>query len=160
MFQRLCSTSTLEGSRAYAQHFQFYLFMCFRVSCTTQMFHNSCVPELLAQQKYKYSCAREILSQQKHQILMCSRAPRSTQNISSIMCFRAYSQHFQFIFSCVLELHAQHKYNSHVLQSFSLNTNINYSCVLELLAQHKTSHQLCALGSMPNTWNHIYIKHM
>ena len=46
--------------------------------------------------------------------------------------------------------------NTHVLHIFSLNTNIKYSCAPELLAQHKTSHQLCASGSMPNTWNHVH----
>ena len=40
---------------------------------------------------------------------------------------RGYSQHFQIIFSRVLEIHAQHKYNNHVLQIFSLNTtSINH----------------------------------
>ena len=69
---------------------------------------------------------------------------------------RAYSQHFQIIFSCVLELHDQHKYKTHVFQSFSVNTNINHSCAPELLTQHKTSHQSCALGSMPNKNKHTY----
>ena len=65
----------------------------------------------------------------------------------------------------------QHKLKiTHVLQSLSLNKNIEYSCVLELLIQQKTSntnvpqilrstqtsHQLCASGSMPITWNHIH----
>ena len=56
-----------------------YIFMCSRASCSTQMFHNSCVPDILAQHKYKYSCAPKLLTQYKHQIPMCSRAPRSTQ---------------------------------------------------------------------------------
>ena len=65
-----------------------------------------------------------------------------------IRCSRAYAQHqhgmlqslcptFPIIFSCVLELYAQHK--------------CNYSCALEPLAQHKTSHRSCASGPMPNT---------
>ena len=29
------------------------IFMCFIASCSTKMFHNSCVPELLTQHKYK-----------------------------------------------------------------------------------------------------------
>ena len=88
---------------------------------------------------------------------------------------RDYAQHFQFIFSCALDLPSQHKgfnisrvselltqhnINTHVLQSFSLNTkHLKYSCAPELLTQHKTSHQSCALGSTPNTNKHIYIYH-
>ena len=60
----------------------------------------------------------------------------------------AYAQHqygmlqilcptFPIIFSCVLELYAQHK--------------CKYSCAPEPLAQHKTSHRSCASGSMHNT---------
>ena len=67
----------------------------------------------------------------------------------------AYAQHqhgrpqglcptIPIIFSCLLELLAQHK------------TSI-YPCALELLTQHKTSHQPCASGSTPNTNKHIYI---
>ena len=114
MFQRLCSTSTWKASRIMPNSSNSYLFMFLRASCSTQRFHNSCAPKPLAQQK--------------NQILMCSRASRSTQTS-----------------------------NTHVLQSFSLNTNIKYPCAPDLLAQHKTSHQLCDLGSTPNTWNHIYI---
>ena len=68
---------------------------------------------------------------------------------------RDNAQHFQFIFSCVPELHAQHKYNTHVLQSFLLNTKINHSRAPDLLSQHKTSHQSCASGSTPNTKHFI-----
>ena len=60
---------------------------------------------------------------------------------------RAYDQHqhgmfyslchtFPIMFSCVLEIYAQHK--------------CKYSCALYPLAEHKTSHRSRALGSTPN----------
>ena len=70
---------------------------------------------------------------------------------------RAYSQHFQLIFSCAPELHAQHKYKYSCALELLAQHNINYSCALELLAQQKTSHQSCASGSPPNKNKHIYI---
>ena len=114
-----------------------------------------------------------------------------------IWCSRAYAQHqhgriqgicpsLPMIFSCVLEVLAQHKCKyscalellskhkiliSHVLQSSSLNTEhhlpmcsrtprstqiINHSSAQEISTQHKTSHQSYALGSTPNTNKHIY----
>ena len=78
MFQKLCSTSTWNSRGLMPNTSNSYIFMCFRASCSTQMFHNSCAPQLLAQHK--------------HQILMCSRAPRSTKNISSIKCFTVHAQ--------------------------------------------------------------------
>ena len=89
-----------------------------------------------------------------------------------IRCSRAYSQHqhgrlqglwltLPIIFSCVPELHAQHKcFKTHVLKRFSFNTKHQFIHVLQssfLLTQHKTSHQSYASGSMSNTSKHIYI---
>ena len=91
----------------------FYLFMCFRASCSTQMFHNSCVRELLAQHKYKYSCAPELLVQHKHQIPMCFRAPHSTQNISSMMCFKDHAQHMKSYIKHMQLAYAQ--YNKQII---------------------------------------------
>ena len=64
-----------------------------------------------------------------------------------IRCSKAYAQHqhgmlqnlcptFPIIFSCVLEIYAQHK--------------CKYSCAPEPLTQHKTSHRSSASGSTPN----------
>ena len=63
---------------------------------------------------------------------------------------KAYAQHFQLIFSCVPKLHAQHKYNTHVLQSFSLNTTLTnhvlHSSLLNI--KHLINH---VLQGPPNT---------
>ena len=69
----------LEGSRAYAQHFQF---LSFHVLQSFML--NINVSSLMCSigsrsHKYKYSCAPELLAQHKQQILMCSRASCSTQ---------------------------------------------------------------------------------
>ena len=89
MFQSLCSTSTWNARGIMPNTSNSYLFMCSNASCSTQRFHNSCAPKLL--------------SQHKHQILMCSKASRSTQTS-----------------------------NTHVLHRFSLNTKFKYSCASEL----------------------------
>ena len=84
IFQILCSTSNWNYLGVMPNTSKTYIFMCSRDSCSTE--------------NIKYSCDPELLTQHKTSILMCSRAPHSTQ----------------------------------------------------------TSHQLCASGSMPNTWNHIH----
>ena len=58
---------------------------------------------------------------------------------------RVYSQHFQFHFSCVLELHAQQKcLKTHVLQSFLLNINISTHFLQSLFlnTKHQFTHVL------------------
>ena len=94
MFQSLCSTSTWNAPGLMPNTSNSYLFMCFRASFSTQMFHNSCSPELLAQHK--------------HQILMCSRAPRSTKNISSIKCFTVHAQHMKSYIKHIQLAYAQY----------------------------------------------------
>ena len=119
--------------------------MCFKDSCSTQRFHNSCAPELV--------------TQHKHQICMCSRASRSTQTFKILMHSRA-SRSTQTL-------------NTHVLQIFSLNTNIKYSCAPEVLTQHKHQILMCfrahaqqkhlinyVLQGPRPTHEIIYIKHM
>ena len=70
----------MEGSRDYAQHIQlsFHVFQSFLLN--TKLSNN-------VLQRFSLNT--------NHQSLKCSRAPRSTQNISSIMCFRVHAQHKQ-----------------------------------------------------------------
>ena len=58
---------------------------------------------------------------------------------------RDYAQHLQFIFSCVQELHAQHKnLKTHVFQILFLNTNISTHVLQSLLlsTKHEFTHVL------------------
>ena len=88
---------------------------------------------------------------------------------------RAYAKQFQFIFSCVPEVSAQHKcLKTHVPQRFSLNTNIS-THVLQILflnIKHQFIHvlQISSLntkhlinhvlqGPLP-TQENTYIYHM
>ena len=95
MFQILCSTSTWKDPGLMPNASKFIFSCSSELHDQNKCFHNSCFPELLAQHKYKHSCAPELLAQHKHQILMCSRSPLSTQNISSIVCFRVHAQHMK-----------------------------------------------------------------
>ena len=124
-FHSLCSTSTWNSLGLMPNTSNSYHYMWFRASCSTQMFHNSCVPQLLSQHKYKYSCPLDILAQHKHQIPMCSRAPRSTQNISSIMCFRAHAQNTKpYIKHMPFCLCPIYQTNHHVHVQWDLSPNI------------------------------------
>ena len=95
MFQRLCSTSTWKVVGIIPNTSNFIFSCSSELHAQHKCFHNSRVLDLLAQHKYKHSCAPELLTQYKHQVSMCSRAPCSTQNISSIMCFRVHAQHIK-----------------------------------------------------------------
>ena len=123
----------IRCSRSYAQH------QHGRLRGPTHPIIFSCVPELLAQHKGKYSCALELLTQHKslitqvlqsssfntkHQSLKFSRAPRSTQNISSIMCFRVHTQHKQAYISSIIGLRPIYKTNHHVHMQWGLRPNI------------------------------------
>ena len=83
----------------------------------------------------------------------------NTSNSYLFMCFRA---------SCSTQA-----LNTHVLESFLLNTNIKYSCAPQLLAQHKHQILMClracaqhkhlinyVLQGPRPTHEIIYIKHM
>ena len=70
----------MEGSRAYAQHIQlsFHVFQSF-----------------LLNTKVSTHVLQSFSLNTNRQSLKCSKDPRSTQNISSIMCFRVHAQHKQ-----------------------------------------------------------------
>ena len=120
----------LEGFKAYAQHFQFIFSCASLLHAQHKCFHNSCVPEVLTQHKYKHSCAPNILSQHKHQILMCSKAPHSTKNISSIMCFRVHAQHMKSYIK-----HMQLSYSQYIKQI------IMFMCSGALDPKYQLKHQ-------------------
>ena len=70
----------MERSRAYAQHIQLSFQVCQRFSLNT---------------KVSTHVLQSFLLNIIHQSLKSSRAPHSTQNIWSIMCFRVHAQHKQ-----------------------------------------------------------------
>ena len=102
----------------------------FITSCVPELliqhkYKHSCAPEVLAQHKYKHSCAPKLLTQQKHQIPICSRSPRSTQNISSIMHFRAHAQNTKsYIKHIPFFLRPIYQTNHHVHVQWGLRPNI------------------------------------
>ena len=120
----------LEGSKYYSQHLQFIFSCASELHAQHKGFHNSCVPELLAQHKYKHSCVRELLTQHKNQIPMCSRAPRSTQNISSITCFRVHTQHMKSYIKCMQLAYAQY-----------IKQSIRFMCSGVLVPTYQLKHQ-------------------
>ena len=67
----------MEGSRAYAQHIQlsFHVFQSFSLNT-----------------KVSTHVLQSFSLNTIHQSLKCSRAPHSTQNILSFMCFRVHTQ--------------------------------------------------------------------
>ena len=129
----------IRCSRSYAQHQHGRL----QGLCPTIPIIFSCDLELHARHKGKYSCAQEFLAQQKssithvlqssslntnHKSLVCSKASSSTQNISSVMCFRVHAQHKQayiYIYiSSIIGLRPIYKTNHHVHMKWHLWTNI------------------------------------
>ena len=71
----------MKGSRTYAQHFQILSFHVF------QSFSLNTKLSTRVLQSFSLNTIRESLK--------CSGAPRSTQNISSVMCFKVHVQHKQ-----------------------------------------------------------------
>ena len=84
----------MEGSRAYSQHIQlsFQVFQSFSLNTkvSTHVFQS-----FLLNTKVGTHVLYSFSLNTNHQSLKCSRAPCSTQNISSIMCFRVHAQHKQ-----------------------------------------------------------------
>ena len=77
---KLMLNINMEGSRAYAKHIQlsFHVFQSFTLNT-----------------KVSTRVLQSFSLNTIHQSLKCSGAPRSTQNISSIMCFKVHAQHKQ-----------------------------------------------------------------
>ena len=95
----------MEGSKAYAQHFQlsFHVFQSFSLNTKVSTHVLQSFSLITNNQSHKFSRAPrstqtlityvlQISSlNTKHQSPMFSKAPLSTQNISSIMCFRVHA---------------------------------------------------------------------
>ena len=115
----------LEGFRDYAQHFQFIFSCSSKIHAQHKFFHNSCVPEILAQCNLNTYVLQSLSLNTYIQILMCSRYPCSTQNISSIMCFRVHAQHKQALYiSSIIGLRPIYKTNHQVHMQWGIRPNI------------------------------------
>ena len=73
--------------------------MCSRAPRSTQQTH-SCYSDLHPQHKLNTYGLQSFSLNTNIQLLMCSIDPFSTQNISSIMCFRVHAQHKHIYIIC------------------------------------------------------------
>ena len=69
----------MEGSRAYAQHFEL-IFSCVPKIYAPHNYKYSCAPELLAQHNTNYSCAPELLTQHKTSHESCASGSMPNKN--------------------------------------------------------------------------------
>ena len=130
MFQILCPTSTWNSPALMPSTSNSYIFMCFRASCSTQRFHKSCDPELLAQQK--------------HQILMFLRA-HAQHNYQILMCLKTQAQHKYLIVYVLQGPRPRHKiiYIKHMQLAYTqyIKQIIILMCSGVLCQIYKIKHQ-------------------
>ena len=97
MLQSLCSTSTWKdsGLMPNTSKLSFHVFQSFMLNTNIILM---CYRDSRSTETSITHVLQSPSLNTKHQLLMCSRAPYSTQNISSIMCFRVHPQQNKHIY--------------------------------------------------------------